>query len=192
MKWMVRSALMLLPLFVCACEHKTVVTQVQPLAPPIEDTPPPKTDAALPEKLSVQEPKTFPTQPPPKVVVKPEETAKKPKKKSPKPAPPAPAVAAPAQNTQVATEAPPAEVSAIGTLTSGEPDVQKSQTQNAIADVEKGLNQVNRKLSDGEEKTVAQIREYLKQARAALSTNDVDGANTLAKKAKFLLSELTE
>jgi hypothetical protein len=45
-------------------------------------------------------------------------------------------------------------------------------------------------LNDQELKTSAQIREFLKQARAALATSDVDGANTLALKAKVLLTEL--
>ena len=38
--------------------------------------------------------------------------------------------------------------------------------------------------------TAAQIREYLKQARVALGSGDVDGASTLAAKAKVLLGEL--
>ena len=37
-----------------------------------------------------------------------------------------------------------------------------------------------------------QIKEFLKQARTALASGDVDGANTLAKKAKALLGELSQ
>jgi hypothetical protein len=54
------------------------------------------------------------------------------------------------------------------------------------------LNGLTRKLSGQEQKTAAQIREYLKQAREALISGDVDGAHTLAAKAKVLLSELNQ
>jgi len=43
-----------------------------------------------------------------------------------------------------------------------------------------------------DQKTADQIREFLKQARAALASGDVDGARTLAAKAKALLDVLTE
>jgi ribosomal protein S20 len=45
-------------------------------------------------------------------------------------------------------------------------------------------------LSDLEQKTAAHVRDFLKQAREALASGDVDGAHTLAAKAKVLLSEL--
>jgi hypothetical protein len=45
-------------------------------------------------------------------------------------------------------------------------------------------------MSDQEQKTAAHIREFLKQAREALASGDVDGARTLAAKAKVLLGEL--
>jgi hypothetical protein len=90
----------------------------------------------------------------------------------------------------VATNQP--EVSAIGNLSTGDAPDRKKETSEAIADVEKGLGSITRKLSDTEEKTSAQIKEYLKQARTALGSGDVDGANTLAIKAKVLLNELTE
>ena len=50
----------------------------------------------------------------------------------------------------------------------------------SIASTEKTLNGITRKLSDQEQKTAAQIREFLKQAREALTAGDVDGARTLA------------
>ena len=42
MKLSARSAAWLLPLLLTGCFHKTQVAQNQPLAPPIEDTPPAK------------------------------------------------------------------------------------------------------------------------------------------------------
>ena len=83
-------------------------------------------------------------------------------------------------------------MSAIGQLSSGDPPDRRLETVESIANVERGLSNLNRTLSDSEQKTAAQIREYLKEAKDALSTGDVDGARTLAAKAKVLLGELSQ
>jgi hypothetical protein len=82
-------------------------------------------------------------------------------------------------------------VSAIGTLSSGEASAVFQQTEDSIAATERGLNGLSQNLNDQERKTLAQIKEYLKQAKEALSSGDVDGAHTLATKAKAVLSELS-
>jgi hypothetical protein len=46
-------------------------------------------------------------------------------------------------------------------------------------------------LSEPEQKTAAHVREFVKQAKAALASGDVEGAHTLTVKAQVLLSELT-
>jgi hypothetical protein len=84
------------------------------------------------------------------------------------------------------------EVSALGQLSSGDPADFRQHTENAIADIEQRLKAINRGLSDSEQKTADHIREFLKQARAALASGDVEGANTLAGKAQVLLAELTK
>jgi hypothetical protein len=84
------------------------------------------------------------------------------------------------------------EVSAIGQLSSGDQVNYQQQTEQIIASIERGLNSINRPLSDSDKKTADQIREFLKQARAALASGDVDGAHTLAAKAQVLLAELTK
>jgi hypothetical protein len=81
-------------------------------------------------------------------------------------------------------------VSAIGQLSSGDASDSRQQTLDSIAVTERGLNGINRTLNDQEQKTAAHIREFLKQAREALASGDVDGARTLAAKAKVLLGEL--
>ena len=81
-------------------------------------------------------------------------------------------------------------VSAIGELSSGTPSSYRLLTEDSIAATERTLNGITRPLNDGEQKTAAHIRDYLKEARTALSTGDVDGAHTLAAKAKVLLGEL--
>jgi hypothetical protein len=83
-------------------------------------------------------------------------------------------------------------VSAIGQLSPGDPSDLRQQTVESISSTEHGLKDINRPLSDQEQKTVAQIKEFLKQARTALISGDVDGAHTLAVKAKVLFGEISQ
>ena len=92
--------------------------------------------------------------------------------------------------TQVASNEAPG-VSAIGQLSSGDAIDLRRQTDDGIAATERGLNGITRSLSSSEQATAGHIREFLKQAKAALQAGDVAGAHTLAAKAKVLLSELT-
>jgi len=99
--------------------------------------------------------------------------------------------------TQQADNAPPVPdetpgVSAIGNLSSGEHSNLRSETEDSIAATERGVNGLNRRLSDQDRKTVGQVREYIRQAREALGSGDVDGAYTLAAKAKAVLTELIQ
>ncbi|MGC9223972.1 MAG: hypothetical protein ACP5E2_08600 [Terracidiphilus sp.] len=103
----------------------------------------------------------------------------------------------PTQNDATTTpgSAPPATspvVSAIGQLSSGDGEYFRQQTENSIADVERRLNGIHRTLSGPEQRTAGHIREFLKQARAALASGDVEGAHTLATKAQVLLTGLAE
>ncbi len=82
-------------------------------------------------------------------------------------------------------------VSAIGQLSSGDPADFRRETEDLINATERGLKSLNRSLNDQEQKTAAHIRDFLKQARQALASGDVDGAHTLTAKAKVLLSELS-
>lgn len=179
----------LLPLLLlagCFHFHKTDQSQTQTLAPPIEDTPPPKPAPAptdLPPPVV-----TVPAQTPaPAPAPPPEETPKPPvRHKKPAPQPPPPA-----STTQQASAGNPG-VSAIGQLSSGEPSDLRLQTQNSITATERGLSGITRELNDQEKKTADHIREFIKQAKAALNSGDVDGAATLAAKAKVLLEELSK
>jgi hypothetical protein len=172
-------AVCLLPLLLTGCPNKPAKTEAEPLAPPIVDVPPPK-------------PEPSPTDLPPPVVTVPGQT----------PAPEATAQPEPPSKPPIRHKKPPANpteqassgnfgVSAIGQLSSGDASGLRQQTASSIAATERGLGANTRKLSDQEQKTAAQIREFLKQARAALNSGDVDGAHTLAAKAKVLLGELS-
>ena len=189
MKLVARRLAWLLPLALSACVHGTnQAPPMQALAPPLDETPPPPDIApgALPAPV-YNIPKT--AEP---VAVPPE-----PAKVIPKHHKPAIKTASGAQPNgapgQVAEAAPaPTEESATGKLGTPEAPDSKKQTENSIAEIERGLNGIGRKLNDQEEKTSMQIREYLKQARTILGTGDVEGAKNLATKARALLEELSQ
>ncbi|MGA2675128.1 MAG: hypothetical protein ABSE99_18075 [Terracidiphilus sp.] len=178
MKLPARIAASLLPFLLAGCIHKTNSSPAQPLAPPLNPPPKPTTSSVeLPPSAA-----TIPNPPP-----APETNASALPLETPKPVKHKKPVS---KNTQQASNGSPG-VSAIGQLSSGDPSDLRRQTESSIAATERGLNGIGRKLGDQEQKTAAQIREYLKQARAALVSGDVDGAHTLAAKAKVLLGELS-
>ena len=178
MKLSARSAAWLLPLVLTGCFHKTQLAQNQPLAPPIEDTPPPKPE---PSPTNLPPPVvTIPEQPQQQQVTPPPEPVKKPARHK-KP---------PNTNTQIASASAPAPVPAAGNLTSNDPPNMRQSTDALIEQTEKSLNGITRKLNEQEQKTAAQIREFIKQAREALTAGNIDGANSLATRAKVLLDEL--
>jgi hypothetical protein len=165
--------------------HKTQLAETQPLAPPIVNTPPPTptpTQSNVPPQVvavpQAQQPQPEPQQtaPPPEEPKPAKRASRHPKTETSKPA------EQPAQQ--------PGGVSAIGQLSSGSSGDQRYQTEQSISATDQGLRQIKRGLNDQEQKTATQIREFLKQARAALTAGDVDGAHTLAVKASVLLGEL--
>jgi hypothetical protein len=174
------------------CDQKTKPAQSQTLAPPIVDAqptqpatvstadlPPPVVGNPQPDQSATSAAATKPPAAPKKPVHHPKKTA-------------------PATTTQEASNGTSgsgnqgSSVSAIGQLSGGASGDLRSQTEETINVTEKGVDAINRKLSDSETKTAAQIHEFLKQAREALTTGDVDGAHTLALKAKVLLAELNQ
>jgi hypothetical protein len=192
MKLDARKVAWLLPLLLSGCAHNTNLTQMQQMAPPIEDTPPAiLAPASLPSPVI-----TIPKTDEPVVVVQEQPAKQPPKHKKPasKTAATSPATsgAGGPPGTQVAENAPPSEVTAGGNFTTPpEAPDSKKQAEDSIAEIEKGLNGIAHKLSDTEEKTSMQIKEFLKEARTALNSGDVDAANNLTKKAKALLGELS-
>jgi len=176
MKSLVRCGLWLMPvLLLTACFHRSHRPQSQslapalltPLLPPIPTTqspPPVLADADFPATLSPL----------------PEQSIRRIHHHH------RPVVHEPQQQADTDTPG----VSAIGQLSTGDTTDLRGQTVSSIADVEHSLNGINRPLGWQEQRTAAQVREFIKQARAALNSGDVDGAHTLAVKAKVLLNEL--
>jgi ribosomal protein S20 len=180
MKLGARCAAWLLPFLVTGCLHKKPqVAQNQPLPPQIEDTAPPKQEPAPanlnPPVATISEQPQQQQQ-----ITPPAEPVKKPPKHNRKPA---------NTNTQIASAGQPPAVPAVGNLTTSDPNT-RQLTDASIEQTEKALNGISRKLNEQEQKTAAQIREFIKQARESLTSGDVDAAHTLATKAKVLLDEL--
>lgn len=175
MRFPLKCVILVLPLLMAACEHKQQKAQLPPLAPPdvAKIPPPPNPPPPANETIATKPTQEAPTPPVP---------AEKPvvKKKKPKPT----------DTTEQAANPNP-EVSAIGQLSSGDPAEFRRQTVDSIASVERGLHNINRPLDESEQKTADHIREFIKEAKAALDSGDIDGAHTLSDKARVLLNELT-
>jgi hypothetical protein len=81
----------------------------------------------------------------------------------------------------------------IGQITAGptaDTSGSRQEAASLITSTERGVNSL-KNLNGDQNKTVAQIRSFLEQAQRALHNGDIDGAHTLATKAKTLLDELT-
>jgi hypothetical protein len=100
------------------------------------------------------------------------------------------------QNVKVTAPTPSGDTSTstpIGQLTAGptqDTSGSREQAATLIDSTQRGVASL-RNLNGDQNKTVAQIRSFLDQAERALHNGDVDGAHTLATKAKTLLDELT-
>jgi hypothetical protein len=126
--------------------------------------------------------------------------AEKPAETERKTAPPdtaqAPATPPPSQPLRVTAPTPSGEMaqtSSIGQLTAGpvqDSAFSRQQAATVISATEHGVDSL-RNLNGDQSRTVLQIRSFLDQAERALHNGDVDGASTLATKAKTLLDELT-
>jgi hypothetical protein len=100
------------------------------------------------------------------------------------------------QNVKVTAPVPSGDTSVptpIGQLTAGPTQDTSGSRQQAVTlidSTQRGVASL-RNLNGDQNKTVVQIRSFLEQAMRALHNGDVDGAQTLATKAKTLLDELT-
>jgi hypothetical protein len=170
----------LLPLLVSGCVlHKTVQSHDLPYAPPIEA--PASLQVAsleLPPRVTIIPARPIFNMPEEPVPIKPPVKRRRLLGKSDEEA---------SNPGAAATTAP-----AIGQLSSADAGNFRQQTEDSIGAIERGLNGINRPLDDSEQKTADHIREFLKQAKAALGSGDVEGAHTLLVKAKVLLDELSK
>jgi Spy/CpxP family protein refolding chaperone len=109
-----------------------------------------------------------------------------------------PVTSAPATVAVVAPAAPsdpaPSEAAKLGALGSGGDANPRHQQDVAdrISAVEKRLTDMPAAVQDREQKQIAKVRLFTKEASDALKAGDVDGARILATKAELLLDDLTK
>lgn len=178
-----RIVVWMLPLALAGCFHRSHSMPAKPLAPAASN-PPAETPAPEPAMPTVQSSVEAAAEKPSAQEGQPTQT-----QKAEVPRPPVHHKKPANKNPQVAANGTPG-VSAIGQLSSGTPLDYLRQTEDSIATAERTLRGINRPLNDQDQRTLAHIREFLKQARHALASGDVDGAHTLAAKARVLLNEI--
>ena len=85
-----------------------------------------------------------------------------------------------------------AEVTAIGALSSGGDPNSHAQQEAAdlIGSIDRRLNALPVQKAEAEKAEVSKIRNFQRQAQEALTSGDLEGAKTLATKAKLLLDDL--
>lgn len=166
-----------LTLGLSGCRHKTQVTPLPPAQTPVELVPiPPPSNPPLVESTPVK----LPPAPTAEAAAKPKRERKKTTKVQP---------AAP---VQTAIAAPPPEVAAIGALTAGSDasSQTKQDAQDLITSIEKRLNALPTQTTDEQKVQINKVRNFWRDAQAALNSGDAEGAKTLATKAKLLLDDL--
>jgi hypothetical protein len=106
------------------------------------------------------------------------------------PAPPEAQIAKVTAPTPKGDTAQPTSIGQLTTAPTPDSSGSRQQAANLIDSTQRGVNGLHN-LNGDQTKTVAQIRSFLDQAQRALHNGDLDGAHTLATKAKTLLDELT-
>jgi hypothetical protein len=99
---------------------------------------------------------------------------------------------APAQTAPEPETAAPEEATAIGALSTGGDSNPRSQQEAAemIASNERRLSGFSAQTVEVQKAQISKARNFQKQAQDALTSGDVEGAKTLATKAKLLLDDI--
>jgi ribosomal protein S20 len=161
------------------CKHKTQLAPLPPVMTPIA-----LVDIPEPDDLPMIEPTAVKLPPVPVA------TNAKPKREKKKPALKVTPTPEPVQVASAA--APPAEETVIGALTAGgdaNPQT-KQEAADLIASIEKRIGGLSAQKAEEQKTQVSKVKNFLKDAEDALKSGDVEGAKTLATKARLLLDEL--
>lgn len=99
---------------------------------------------------------------------------------------------APPQTQPAEVDAPPTEAAAIGELSTGGASNPRSQQEAAemIASIEKRLNGLSAQVAEEQKSQISKVKNFEKQAQDALGSGDVEGAKTLATKARLILDDI--
>ena len=163
------------------CRHRLQIAPLPPIQAPVDlvEIPPP----ANPPMLEAEPENAMPT-PIAAAAARPKRERKKAvAKAAPAPTPPP---------TQAVVADPEPEAAAIGALTAGaEANPQtKQDAADLIVSIEKRLNSLSTQPTDEQKAQISKVRNFWRDAQAALKSGDAEGAMTLATKAKLLLDDL--
>jgi len=113
-------------------------------------------------------------------------------KRNPKKTSPKGVASDPSLAVEEATTGPSSDASSIGELSTGDDSNPKTQqeTSDLIIESEHRLNALPQTTVRAQQSQIRKVRYFLKQAKQALNTGDVEGAKTLATKAKLLMDDL--
>jgi hypothetical protein len=163
------------------CRHRPQIAPLPPIQTPVEleEIPPP----ANPPELEMPTEK-LPALPTAAAAAR----QKREKKKVVAKVVPAPAPAP----AQVVSGEPETEAAAIGALTAGEEASPKTKQDAAelISSIEKRLNSLPTQTVEEQKAQISKVKNFWRDADAALKSGDAEGAMTLATKAKLLLDDL--
>lgn len=151
---------------------------------------PPPDEAQLPP-MSAQPPADVTSAKP---VVAEEVKPKRRPRRTPAATAPVQIAAAPVPPVTPPADPPAGDAAKLGALGSGEDASPKQQQDVAskISAVEKRLTDLPGSVQDREQKQIAKVKLFSKEASDALKGGDVDGARILATKAELLLDDLTK
>ncbi len=147
--------------------------------PPAEANLPPMKEGDTPPKLTDAKP----------VAAAEEIKPKKKVKRQPTPVQP-PVVAPAAPPTVIAEETPAATLGALAPGGGSADPKQQQEVMGRIAAVEKRIGEVPSATADKEQKQIAKVRQFLKEASDALKGGDAEGAGILATKADLMMDDL--
>lgn len=188
------AVVMLLPLFLAGCRHKTQAkppaaaqAPAIPLSTVANNVPLYLPNAQLPDI-------TMATPTPPEAKPQPHKEVhhRRPKHVTIPATPEAPAKPPQPTPEQLANGVP-TDISPIGQLSAAGESTNIERRRKIVDEInatEKSLNDIKRPLNTEEQNTAAQIRTFLAKAKDALTRADLDGAHTLVTKAKVLLNEI--
>jgi len=167
---------------VVGCHHKAVVPPLPQITQPVAlETPPPSENPPLVEAPQVKLP-PVPTA---------SAASKIKRERRKKPVQPTTTAAVTPPSAPDATPTP-AEVTAIGALSSGGDTSPRAQQEaaNLIAANEKRIVGLSTQKVEEEKAQISKVRNFQRQAQEALNSGDTEGAKTLATKAKLLLDDI--
>jgi len=179
------------------CAHRPPVPPLPPQAKtPSLYLPPPPANQLPPMGVAEAPPSLTDAKPAAAAEAKPKRHSRRPVVQPTPPTGDAPAAAPSASPAPAPTATPTATPAAtLGALSPGggaaDPEQQR-EVMGKISAVEKRIGELPRAVADRQEKQIANVRLFLKEASDALKGGDVEGAGILATKADLLLDDLSK